>query len=106
MAEIVVKEENDGGAVSAKVGDSLTVELAENATTGFRWAPAEVDPGIIVLDKDELKLDGETAVGAGGTRVFRFQVKGPGSMHLQFKLTRTWDSDAPSKRFGIHVNVQ
>ena len=106
MAEIVVKEENDGCTVSANLGDSLTVELPENPTTGFRWAPTELDESIIARGTDELILGSKTVVGVGGIRVFRFRVKGLGRARLQFKLMRAWETSAPSKLFEIHVNVQ
>jgi inhibitor of cysteine peptidase len=105
MAEIVIKQENNGSTVSAKVGDSLSVELPENPTTGFRWAPAELDARIVELRTDEFILGSDTAVGAGGVRVFRFLVKGPGSACLQLKLVRAWESGASSKLFEIHINV-
>jgi inhibitor of cysteine peptidase len=106
VAEIVVKEEHDGRTVSAKVGDSLTVELPENPTTGFRWAPIDSDASTVALETDEFVLGSKGAVGGGGTRVFRLRVKGLGRARLQFELMRAWESNAPSKLFEIHISVQ
>ena len=105
MAEIVVKQKNIGTTVSARVGDSLRVELPENPTTGFRWVPAELNAGIVDLRADDFLPVGGTAVGAGGVRVFRFHVKGTGSSRLQFKLSRAWESGVPSQLFEIQIDV-
>jgi inhibitor of cysteine peptidase len=106
MAEIAVKQDQNGSTVSAKVGDSLIVELPENPTTGFRWVPGELDASIVAPQSDEFILGSNTGVGAGGVKVFRFLVKGHGSARVQLRLARAWESGVPSKLFEIHINVQ
>jgi inhibitor of cysteine peptidase len=103
MAEIVVRQENSGSTVSAQVGDSLIVELPENPTTGFQWAPAEFDHSFVAPQTDEFIMGSNTGVGAGGVRVFRFLVRRPGSGRLQLRLARAWAAGAPSKFFEIHI---
>jgi len=106
VAEIVVKVENDGRTVSAKVGDSLTIELPENPTTGFRWAPVDPDASTVALETDDFIPGSNSAVGGDGIRVFRLRVKSVGRAHMQFKLVRAWESHAASKLFAIHIDVQ
>ena len=106
MAEIVVKEDQNGGTVSAKVGDSLIVELPENPTTGFRWVSGGLDANIVAPQSDEFILSSNTGVGAGGVRVFRFLVKGHGSALAQLRLARAWEPGVPSRLFGIRISVQ
>jgi inhibitor of cysteine peptidase len=105
MEEIVVSEKNNGGTLAAKVGDTLTVEVPENPTTGFRWAPANLDTSIVELRTDEFRPGGNTAVGAGGVRVFQFIVKAPGRTRLQLKLARAWEPGASSTLFEVSLDV-
>src|SRR5260370_34070041 len=105
MAEIVVKQENNGSTVSPKVGDSLVVELPEGPTTGFRWAPAELDPTIVELRTDEFIQGKDTAGGGGGFTGLRFLVLRPRNGRPQPKTARVWERGASSKLFEMHCNL-
>jgi predicted secreted protein len=105
VADILVTEEDHGSEASAKVGDTLVVQLAENPTTGFRWTFAPIDANILELTRDEFQAGAQVGVGGGGLRVFRFAVKDRGSTRVQFKLTRSWESGPPKALFECRVNV-
>jgi inhibitor of cysteine peptidase len=105
MAEIVVSEKNSGETLAAKVGDRLTVEVQENPTTGFQWAPAGVDANIVELRTNEFRPGSTTAIGAGGVRVFQFIIKAPGHTRVQLELARAWESGASSKIFAVSLDV-
>jgi inhibitor of cysteine peptidase len=106
MAEIVAREKNNGDTLAARVGDTLTIEVPENPTTGFRWAPVGVDSNMVDLQTDDFRPEVSAAVGGGGVRLFRFLVKAPGLVRLQLKLVRTWESGAASKTFDVTLDVR
>jgi inhibitor of cysteine peptidase len=106
MAEIVVTEGSNGGALSAKVGDTLIVQLPETPATGFRWASAVADTATVALTGDDFQLGARSGVGGGGLRIFRFATKSPGSTDLKFKLARSWESGPPKAVFSVRVDAR
>jgi predicted secreted protein len=73
--------------------EALTLRLAENPTTGFRWHVSQSGPGGLHL-LDEQFVAGAGAPGAGGQRVLRFVGQRPGEVRLQAVLRRPWEPDA------------
>ena len=105
MAEILLTEGHNGGAVTAKVGDTLIIQLPENPTTGFRWSAAVADPGSLALTGDAFEPGGQLGVGGGGLRRWRFEAKRPSRSGLEFRLARTWESGVPKAVFRVEVQV-
>ena len=105
MSDIVVTEDLNGGVISAKVGDALTIQLLENPTTGFRWALVTPDIDMFAQTGDGFRPDAQQEVGGGGLRVLRFLIKRQGGSKLEFKLARSWESGPPKRVLSVHINV-
>ena len=89
-------------AIRALVGETFTVVLAGNPTTGFTWQPA-FDPGYLEL-VDESFEPADKGVGSGGQEVFRFRAVAPGKSELSCEYRRPWDKRArDSRRFRIEI---
>src|SRR5262245_47792345 len=95
MADIVVTEADLDREVVARAGDALVLQLPENPTTGFRWAFASPANNILELERDEFQTTAHTGVGSGGLRVLRFTAKRAGSVRIELKLSRSWESSPP-----------
>ena len=105
MPTTTVSEAQSGGAVELKRGDELIVSLTENPTTGFRWAVvADARPCLSAASSD-VQSSGVSAAGAGGRRVFRFHVTGPGKCQLRLVSRQEWQPDAPAVRFSLDIQV-
>ena len=99
-------EENSGCTLKLNPGDSLSVRLAGNLTTGYQWE-------IISYDKPVLRPIGEPdyaanskAIGAGGMYTFRFEAVAPGTTCLKMIYHRTWEKGiAPLRAFQISLIV-
>ena len=105
MTDIVVGEGHNGAALSAKPGDTLVVRLAENPTTGFRWAVTQAAAGVLQPLSDDFEAGG-TAPGAGGARVLRYRVSATGEASLALQLARPWEANAPRSTFQVRLSVQ
>jgi inhibitor of cysteine peptidase len=105
MAEIVVGEGHNGGAISAKAGDYITIRLPENPTTGFQWRAEHADPGVLQLQSDEFAPAAGEAIGSSGVRMLRYLAKGPGHTAITLQLERPWEATAPRSQFKIQVAV-
>jgi inhibitor of cysteine peptidase len=104
MAEIAVGAGENGSTVTAAVGDMVRIELAENATTGFRWQVASVDSSVLRLQSDDFAPSG-SGVGSGGLHVFRWAAVGRGSTDLRLELKRSWEAGLAKSTLAIRVSV-
>ena len=96
-----------GAAVEIDVGETLSVRLPENASSGHRWAPDAVDPKILELVAEDPVYSGGAGVGAGGEVTFQACALAPGDTELAFKKWREWEG-TPSivERFRVRVTVR
>lgn len=91
VGHLVVDEQQDNATVQATTGGMLTVKLAENPTTGYRWE-LNTTGGLIVVNDTYIPSDktGQLA-GAGGTRVWDISVDKPGNQQVNAIYRRSWE---------------
>jgi len=88
-----------------RLHDVLEIHLAENATTGYRWAPDDYDVSLLKLDETAARYPG-AAPGSGGEAIFRFRVVGTGSGTLTLKYWRHWEGAASIvQRFAVTIDA-
>jgi inhibitor of cysteine peptidase len=102
--ELVVGGDSNGGSVSARLGDTVKLQLPENPTTGYLWTVGDVDARILKPIADEFQPGGQ-ATGGGGLRVFSFAASGNGSVTLRCRLARPWEPDRPREVFHLSLTV-
>lgn len=97
---------DSGTTIQANLGDTMTIQLPENPTTGFRWAIQDADDSILDLQSSDYKT-AQPGVGGGGQRTFTFGVKAAGTTDLQLKEWREWEGDRSiTQRFNITIQAQ
>ena len=100
---------DNGKQITAKTGETLTLALDSNPTTGYSWQVLEINNTILVQQGDpEYKqaLGTEGLVGSGGTETFRFNAAGAGTTTLKLGYMRPWESVPPIETFTVQVIVQ
>ncbi len=88
-------EADNGKQITLRAGDTLTVTLESNPTTGYSWQVMYLDQTVLVQDgQPEYKQasGSEGLVGAGGTETFHFKAVGPGEASLGLGYMRPWES--------------
>lgn len=73
-----------------RVGDEVTIALAESPTTGYRWY-TDVDSALLRQTDDHFDGSAERR-GAGGTRRLTFTILRPGLTHLKLVKRRSWET--------------
>lgn len=93
-----------------KPGQSeFSIELAGNATTGYRWYLAGMDSTKLVLTGYQYETDHSGRVGAPGKAVFTFHVLpdlmsvGPKMTMVKFVNMQAWNPDQPGKKLTMLV---
>jgi len=103
---IKATEENNGGQIELHVGQTLTISLEGNPTTGYTWEAVEFDETILEQGETEYKTSSK-AVGAGGTETLHFKAVLPGEVPLKLVYHRPWEKDVkPAKTYTLKVIVR
>ncbi len=98
-------ESDDGSKQYVVQGDTLSVRLPANVTTGYSWAVAQSAPGVLQSGAEpKMETPARSAPGRGGFQTFEFPVVGAGQGWLQLVYRRPFGKDvAPAKAWSVFV---
>jgi inhibitor of cysteine peptidase len=92
---------------SYEKGDTFTIELPANWTTGYRWyAQPLAVKSIVGISKSEYIPKKSGLIGSGGTQVFTLRARRQGTITIVFEYKRSWEKDTPpveTREFIIEV---
>jgi len=96
--------------VSAAVGDSFTVTLCSNATTGFKWSESAQISDQTVLQQtghEFVSPDAKGVVGAPGKEVWTFKALKKGTSTASLEYSRPWEGGEKGEwTFNLTVVVK
>ncbi len=105
-----VPEADAGDAVRKKTGETFTVALDSNPTTGYRWTlDGKEDATVVRKVSDEYvgQAHPPGMVGVGGTERWKFQAEKKGKTALHFIYRRPWEKEAePARERTINVLIE
>jgi len=88
---IVVTEEQNTATVHVNQSTIITVELAENPTTGYQWNMT-VTSGLRILNDTYVPSDTTgKLVGSGGTRTWDIAAEATGNQAISAVYQRSWE---------------
>lgn len=99
------KEDTD---ISVNAGETFTVSLEENPTTGYQWSYTISDENVIEISKDEYVADSrnENVAGAGGQRNITFMAKSKGSAVIDMVYERSWEKNEDDEKRTFQIEVK
>jgi len=78
--------------LSVKAGDSFTVTLCSNPTTGFQWESAQIsDQSVLTETSHQFIGPEEELVGGAGKDVWTFQGLKKGTSTISIQYSRPWE---------------
>jgi len=79
--------------LTAKPGDSFTITLCSNRTTGFEWSPsAQIsDESILQQLNHEFVAPDTTVPGAAGNEIWNFRVLQNGTSTITLVYSQPWE---------------
>jgi inhibitor of cysteine peptidase len=105
MADTLLNRLHHGQTLEAAVGSQLLVQLDENPSTGYTWAPVATSEALPLTGGD-FTAAAPGSVGGGGLRSLRFDVAQAGEHALELALMRPWEgADAAVQRFNVTVRA-
>jgi inhibitor of cysteine peptidase len=95
--------------IEVSVGDSFTVTLCSNPTTGFEWGEAEIsDQAVVKQTANEFVAPEDTGVvGAPGVEVWTFEALKKGNSTVSVSYDRPWEGgEKGAWTFTLDVTVK
>lgn len=93
------KEPGQNKSIETQSGQSFTITLEANATTGYQWQFAKpLDESLLKLVGSEYLPDKTELVGVGGKQVWVFQAIKAGKTVVYFKYVRPWEKNNPPEK--------
>ncbi len=105
-AVVRITERDNGGTLSLRRGDVLTLVLRENPSTGYSWKV--ISPGTPCLEQDGAPTFKASSrlIGAGGWVTYRFRPLEAGDAVLRLVYLRPWEKGGrPANTFEITITV-
>lgn len=97
---------DSGQTIAVKRGDTITIQLAENPTTGYRWSEPTLENDSVSLQRSQFVGTQSNAPGAGGQHLITLRAEKPGKTTLSLKYWRDWEGDQSIlERFTITLQV-
>jgi inhibitor of cysteine peptidase len=93
--------------VQRTVGETFSIVLDSNPTTGYQWQLANPpDEKIVKLIRSEYRASKTNLTGAGGKEIWTFVTLDTGQTAISFKYVRPWEKDKEPKKnveFTLYV---
>jgi inhibitor of cysteine peptidase len=107
VVNILVTEEFDGRVIDATTGQTITVSLKSNPSTGYTWEVVALDENVLqALGEPEFTPDSQL-VGAPGRQSLQFKVVGAGETDLKLVYHRPFEKDkVPESTFSVKVSAK
>jgi inhibitor of cysteine peptidase len=106
-ANINIGAGDAGKTITLREGDTLTVTLDGNTTTGYIWLMQTMDPAILKQVGEPAYAPESDAIGAPGTISLTFQAVKSGQADLVLNYMRSFEKDmAPLHTFEVTVVVK
>ena len=100
-------EADNGTAVDLKTGETFTISLEGNPTTGYSWEVSGIDPALVELVGEPDYKSDSSLIGAGGMFTFTFKAVAAGSAPISLVYHKPWEEDVlPLKEFMVTVIVK
>ncbi|MDE3091404.1 MAG: protease inhibitor I42 family protein [Chloroflexota bacterium] len=101
---------NNGTTVQVANGQTITITLDSNITTGYKWnLVTEPNAQVLKLLSSEYVpsvASNLPVVGAGGKEVWKFQTTGRGTTSLKLAFFRPFDPSQVAKEFAVTFVVK
>lgn len=109
MANVTIESLDAGRRVKVQAGDTITLALDENPSTGFLWDVVVADAAIARVEASRFEPPKSTSppmVGVPGRRLITVRTLKPGLTQLTAQARRGWEpasSVAATKVFEVEV---
>lgn len=99
-------EKDNGRHISVSEGESISLALAGNPTTGYTWKLVAVDRDVLAVESEPVVTADSSLTGSGGIFKFRFTPLKKGATAIKLIYHRPWEKDQkPIQTFQAYLSV-
>ncbi len=96
---------------AVNLGDSITIQLTSNPTTGYSWAWLNKSAGNHIVDTFNVKYIPDTPkskgyTGYGGREIWHFKTQKKGETTVKLGYLRSWENQPPVAEKTLHITVK
>ena len=84
--------------MTVRVGDSFTITLRANTSTGYKWQLMMSDENMLQMVHSEYIPYKSQRLGADGKQLWTFKALKPGKTSISFQYARSWEKDKPPQK--------
>ena len=104
---LALSEADADKTVAVAAGDTVEIQLPENATAGYRWTLETSDKSVCEVIADERHGPDNLVPGAPGRHVWRLKAAHAGDCKIEIAYRRAWQGDTPPARtFKLGLRVR
>lgn len=94
--------------IDVKAGETFTIQLEENPTTGYGWTVSVSDESIVKPGSDQYNTEssGEGLAGAGGVHTYTFEALAKGAAQITFVYERSFEENSGIETVVYDVTVK
>lgn len=107
--DLILTEKDSGKTLHLNTGDTITLHLEANPSTGYLWkfGSPPYDESVLILRGDRYTRKEELLSGAAGKRILTFVATSSGRTGLRLIYVRPWEQNAtPVKEFNLLLLVK
>ncbi len=93
--------------IEVKKGETFSIHLASNPTTGFKWQLAgPLDSSTLIEAGHEYSRPASRLAGAGGKEIWKFRAVDKGKAVIEMEYVRPWEKQtAPAGKASFRIIV-
>jgi inhibitor of cysteine peptidase len=104
-SEIVLDDSNNGSQITLNMGQTLSIRLEGNPSTGFGWEVLEINEAVL-RQAGDIDFEAESDLpGSPGIQVLHFEPVASGETDLELVYRRPWESEDPVETYLLRVIV-
>jgi inhibitor of cysteine peptidase len=103
---LLLDDSDNNSHLCLYVGDTLTIKLTSNPTTGYSWAKPQAFRHLKLITSRSERGSSDR-VGSPGFQVFSFKATEPGESALDLNYLRPFEKNTPpAKMFHLSVKIE
>ena len=104
---LILTEQDNGRAVSVKKGDSFTVRLKAQLSTGYSWKVINYNTKIMMVGKPEIETLKKDVTGGIDYQIFSVETRESGEGEIVLHYLQPWQKKIkPLQAYRITVKVE
>lgn len=107
--DLVLTEKDSGKTLYLDAGDTVTLLLDANPSTGYLWkfASPPYDESVVILRGDRYTRKEELLAGSPGKRILTFVANSSGKTGVRLIYVRPWEQNSvPAREFNLLLVVR